>query len=1169
MKLKYLLFFLLALLGGTKAFAEYEERTEYDAKIDGIYYSFYAHEAIVTSPYHVYDTYIVSETVYRVFVYGYSDCSGDVVIPESVTYNDVTYRVTRIDEYAFSGSDLTSVTIPGSVTYIGEKAFHYCCGLDSITIPSSVTYIGESAFSGCRGLTSIKVETGNTKYDSRNECNAIINTETNALIAGCQNTIIPGDVTSIGSGAFQSCSLDSITIPNSVTSIGEYAFSDSPLTSIIIPDSVTSIGDHAFELCWLLTSITIPNSVTSIGSSAFKDCKSLTSVTIGNGVTRIGESAFEYCSSLTDVWCYAEDVPYTGSYAFYPTDSATLHVPAGSLEAYSNTWPWSNFYSIVAIDDGSIIIEDLSELSNDKQYLIHTRDKIRGTLGVTEKHLASTDSGASGPWVCRPVVLDESNPLITNVSQLSSPYTEPTQGSIDYMIDGNTDSFSFWHSTWTGGAVENGQHYFQVEMLNQTNIDVAFKVTRRQTTDNDHITEWGVYGTNNANATKEECFSLSVIETPYNYWGETRVSDIFKTGGYKYLRFYINNTSTSRGFGHLAEFQLYPATYDETRDASPFAIIQKNGGYYLYSVRDKAFITSVNDGDENAYPLLPNDNKMNIYKHDDHFVFDFIDPGYTINVNNNGVVINDYGTLTDRFDDGNLFTIEEVGDFDPTEALAKFETQIFIVTYNVMYEGNLVATATENVTSGDALPPAPASIDNGFVTLTKTGTHPTTVTGDVTVTYTATWKGPFEFTKTAASAKWYNIHIRSGYYVGKQDTEPYYPTQNVDEAMLATPAYQWAFDGDPYHVKVYNRTTGLSETLTKVDDNAVMRSGDYTWDLLPNNDGFVLRVTGTEYSCINQFGGSSGPLQFWTDSRSLTDNGSTFRVVEAVEPSPAIAFDDDKVKALCIAQWDTNGDGELSETEAAAVTTLGTVFKGKTYITSFNELQYFTSLTSIGSNAFYNCTSLTSINIPESVTIINNCAFYLCSSLTSIIIPEKVTSIGNSAFQNCYELTNIIIPDSVTSISIGGSAFKGCTKLASITLPEGLSSIGNNAFQNCGSLTEFTIPNSMTSIGSYAFGDCTGLTEIWCNAEETPAVESNSFKGVDVSNVLLHVPENSLEQYQAHPVWGRFWTETPTPIISPLRETEKGTAIYNLAGQRLNKMQKGINIVGGKAVLVK
>ena len=246
-----------------------------------------------------------------------------ITIPESVTsiHGNAFYyctsltsiiipsSVTSIGRDAFSGCrGLTSITIPNSVTSIGDDAFSGCSSLTSVTIGSGVTSIGYDAFSNCSSLTSIVVESGNTVYDSRNDCNAIIKTATNTLIGGCKNTIIPNSVTSIGSSAFHGCS-----------------------------------G---------LTSITIPNSVTSIGDYAFAYCTSLTSLTIGSGVTSIGDHAFSYCQSLTDVYCYAENLPSTDSYAFRdsPISSATLHVPAGSVNSYKSQYPWSSFGRIVAIE---------------------------------------------------------------------------------------------------------------------------------------------------------------------------------------------------------------------------------------------------------------------------------------------------------------------------------------------------------------------------------------------------------------------------------------------------------------------------------------------------------------------------------------------------------------------------------------------------------------------------------------------------------------------------------------------------------------------------------------------------------------------------------------------------------------------------------------------------
>ena len=259
-----------------------------------------------------------------------SSASGDIIIPSSVTYNSVSYSVTSIGDDAFYDcTGLTSVTIPNSVTDIGGYAFGYCSGLTSITIPNSVTSIGNYAFAYCSSLTSLSVEAGNTVYDSRNNCNAIIETSTNTLIFGCQNTTIPNSVTSIGESAFYECTgLTSVTIPNTVTSIGESAFYEcTGLTSVTIPNSVTSIGDAVFRGCTGLTSVSIPNSVTSIGMEAFLGCSSLTSVTIPNSVTSIESWAFSGCSSLTSV-TIPNSVTSIGDWAFgYCTGLTSVTIP--------------------------------------------------------------------------------------------------------------------------------------------------------------------------------------------------------------------------------------------------------------------------------------------------------------------------------------------------------------------------------------------------------------------------------------------------------------------------------------------------------------------------------------------------------------------------------------------------------------------------------------------------------------------------------------------------------------------------------------------------------------------------------------------------------------------------------------------------------------------------
>ncbi len=200
--------------------------------------------------------------------------------------------------------------IPDDVTSIGNKAFAYCTDLTTITIPASVTSIGNGVFAGCSNLATMTVEAGNTVYDSRNVCNAIIEKSTNTLIAGCKGTTIPTTVTSIGNAAFSSCSgLTSITIPTSVKSIGDYAFDGCDnLTSITIPASVKSIGIAAFQCCYGLTSITIPATVTSIGDYAFGECEKLATVTVFAPSCTLGDYAFNNCDKLANIYVLSDKV---------------------------------------------------------------------------------------------------------------------------------------------------------------------------------------------------------------------------------------------------------------------------------------------------------------------------------------------------------------------------------------------------------------------------------------------------------------------------------------------------------------------------------------------------------------------------------------------------------------------------------------------------------------------------------------------------------------------------------------------------------------------------------------------------------------------------------------------------------------------------------------------
>lgn len=285
--------------------------------------------------------------------------------------------VTSIAEDAFNRcTGLTSITIPSAVTFIGGYAFWFT-GLTSITIPSSVGLIGVNPFGGCAALTEIVVESGNPVYDSRNGCNAIIKTEWNEIVTGCQNTVIPNDVTRIGDDAFYFCSTLSgeLVIPEQITSIGEYAFEGcTGLTgSLVIPNTVNQLGESAFANCtgfdgtltlserlpniqnWTFEgcrgftgSLVIPSSVRTIGTSAFEDCRGFNgSLTLPEKLASIGSFAFASCESFENVIILATAPPALESYPFGGFGSTTLMVPCGCVSVYENSAWHEQFTNII------------------------------------------------------------------------------------------------------------------------------------------------------------------------------------------------------------------------------------------------------------------------------------------------------------------------------------------------------------------------------------------------------------------------------------------------------------------------------------------------------------------------------------------------------------------------------------------------------------------------------------------------------------------------------------------------------------------------------------------------------------------------------------------------------------------------------------------------------
>lgn len=380
---------------------------------------------------------------------------------------------------------------------------------------------------------------------------------------------------------------------------------------------------------------------------------------------------------------------------------------------------------------------------------------------------------------------------------------------------------------------------------------------------------------------------------------------------------------------------------------------------------------------------------------------------------------------------------------------------------------------------------------------------------------------------------------------------------------------------EPY-TYTYGDTSYEAYTITKKAGNNMLRGCTSLQEL-------VLPATANNLSddACSGVGTKTSPCTLVYPSGFTPDKGSSgngwyqWKGGYFCDPAVGIPFADNTVKGICLDNWDTNGDGQLTKAEAAAVTSVGTVFKAAS-ITTFDEFKYFTGVETISEGAFSKST-LTAITLPSSVKTIGKDAFLACKSLKSITIPAKVTTIGQNALSYCTAMTSITVAsDNTAFASVSGvlftksrktllqfpaaksttysvpsrtttigrdaffmsslksvtlpsslmelayDAFGYCKSLTSVELPEGLTTIGDYAFDGCSGLKTLRLPSTVTSIGSYMCNNCKAITDIY-NASTTPfAIADNNFTSTTYSNATLHVPAGRKATYAALGGWKEF-----------------------------------------------
>ena len=1064
--------------------------------------------------------------------------------------------------YASSWTTPVSFSTPGNIVFEDENVKEICVDNWDTNGDGELSYAEAAAVTTLNpsGATNSSVFKNNQAITSFNELQYFTGlTEIdNYAFAGCASLsaiTLPSTITSIGNNAFGfnsqdvGCtSLHSIVIPPSVTTIGAFAFRKSGLTEVDLPYSVTQIGTLAFGDCNNLVSVYLPASVTDINANAFtgaalanidvdagnpvydsrNGCNAIISTAnnvlvtgckntvVPYGVIAIGSSAFENCSNLTDITLPATVISLAG-YAFLNCTSLN------TIEVNATTPPTFGGSTFGNLTSGNI--------------------KVYVPCGSLETYQDSDWSGFDLVENCNIVFEDNlTKELCVNA------------------WDRNFDGELSYREAAAVTSLNNEFYGSNITRFNELQYFTGLTSIGEE--------DFG------------DCERLVAVTLPptvtqiYNYAFENCTSLTSITFGENIGTIWDYAFSGCDGLWFIKVEATTPPSLGE--DA-----------FYGAEIDIPVYVPC---GTKTVYQ---NDSDWDIFE--DYNIVDMCDTIHFADAAVRAICLDNWDTNDDGYlSYGEAAAVTSIGEV--------FSGNLSIQTFNELWYFTGLTEISDNAFMGCAwlssieMPPTIAHI--GSLAFYNTQLN------NMYIPYATRTIGWLAFGSCNRLASVYipasvtyiegnpfsncpalnNIWVDSG--------NPVYDSRNNCKAIIETATNTLVTGG---------KNTVIPDDVTALGSYAFSGQTAITSITIPSTvvemgNGVFENCTGlTEVNVqaetpptlgYNVFEGVN-TVDVWvyvpcgTQGDYENDDDGWGQFYYIIDPCANIYFEDANVKAICVANFDTNNDGEISYAEAAAVITLNpsgestsSVFKG-TSITTFNELQYFTGLTSIEYVAFNGCRSLTSITLPHTVTTIANSAFGGCNVLSSITIPASVTSIGQTAFISCYALTTIDLPDNLTTI--GNQAFYNCTGLTSIVIPASVTSIGTGlfrkcpalesimvetdnqtydsrdgcnaiietttnkliagckntvipdgitaiesaAFYDCTGLTSVTLPGSISSIGVNAFNGCTGLQSLTVLRVNPPFVGNNAFNNVP-AGIPVNVPCESVADYQAATGWSAF-----------------------------------------------
>ena len=1062
----------------------------------------------------------------------FDDCSS----LKSIVWNAKNCKSSIFDD-SYVSSQITSFVIGKDVEHIPAGLCEEMELIPSITIPSGVKNIGDRAFSGCSSLVTMVVESDNTVYDSRNHCNAIVETATNKLIAGCQNTIIPNSVKEIGIYAFSGCSsLTSITIPNSVTSIGEDAFSYcSSLTSVPLGNSVISIGESAFRQCYSLTSITIPNSVTSIGEYAFYDCSSLASVTLGNSVKEIGIYAFSKCSSLTSI-TIPNSVTSIGKSAFYDCSSLTSVTLGNSVTSIGNS-AFSYCSSLTSmIIPNSVTSIGTSAFHACKSLIsVFLEPNTPPTLGK-DNFTASTicyipcgtlSAYESSTWeeiVGRFVEqCGDSSTLNKCGNDLYWEYRNSTlaiTGTGD-MYDYTVDSSAPWHNfseqikcITIGNCVTSIGNYAFCDCSSLDSISVYA------------ITPPKFGNSGNLLTSSPTCYipcgTLAAYQS--SSWAEQVGSfveqcnepvDANKCGDNLYWT-YANGTLTITGTGTMYN-------YDDMDNLAPWNSIRNN----IKNIVLPEGLTSIGDW---AFYLCSYVTSISIPEEVTNIgdrAFQYCNSLTSVAIPNRVTSIGERAFQNCNSLTSVIWNAEDCADF--SEGYHTFyttESQITSFTFgdNVKHIPAYLCYDMNNLTS--------IVIPNSVTSIGKRAFYGCSGLTSVAIPHgvTSIGSGAFQYCNSLISVTW-NAENCADF------SEGYYTFYTTESQMTS-----FIFGDNVKHIPAYlcydmNNLTSidLPNSVTSIGEQAFCLCSGLTSVTIPNSVTSIgerafygcWNLTSIIWNAENCTNFSDS---FYAPFYGCTAQITSFTFGDSVKHIPAyLCYDMNNLTSIAIPNSVTSVEGDAFyacssldsvSIEATTPPTLGgysfssspTCYIPCGTLSAYQSSAWAEQVGSFveqcdgpivdankcGDNLYWAYTdgtlTITGTGDMYNYDYTNNLAPWnnVSNNIKNIVLPEGLTSIGEWAFYLCASVTSISIPEGVTNIGV--RAFCNCSNLTSITIPNSVTSIGNRAFYSCYNLASAILSTNLSKIDKYLFGQCRALAAITIPNNVT-VIENGAFSG--------------------------------------------------------------------------